>query len=417
MASIGRIVTVGLISLLFALGVDGQATTTAVCTLDPWRIQKVRAHAKWPPHYRQHVMAELSDYEIPAIPKGDLYIGPDVGYSNRCICSSVTYSMVSACGACQGASEIRWSNWIKNCTDTDITLGQYPLSIPPGISIPAWAFLNVTELNTWDPTASLTSHNSGNPDISATSKSKPKSSTNVAAIAGGAAGGVVFIIIIIGLIVFFMRRNRKAGVRMEQIAYPGAMQSPPPSVRPFYPNGTPPVLDQKPYDPSDASTFPKNLVPHHIGSASIPNSEPYTNGPPSQYLASSPYVQPDPYSMLSGAFGQPQTSQHQRGSYKPVGFLTGLLTYQPPTDQPPTYQSPTYQPPTYQPPTYQSPIYQPPTYQPPTYQPPTYQPPTYQPPTYQPPTYQSPTYQPPTYQPPTYQPPTYQPPTYQPPTY
>lgn len=46
-----------------------------------------------------HVILEFS---IPALTQGRQYIGPLEGFATACSCSSVTYSMVSACGACQG---------------------------------------------------------------------------------------------------------------------------------------------------------------------------------------------------------------------------------------------------------------------------------------------------------------------------
>lgn len=41
-------------------------------------------------------------WNVPAITSGSEYVGPLLGESNKCQCSSVVYSMVSACAVCQG---------------------------------------------------------------------------------------------------------------------------------------------------------------------------------------------------------------------------------------------------------------------------------------------------------------------------
>ena len=50
----------------------------------------------------------LTVFNIASLPEGSLYRGPDAGQSNLCVCNTVVYSLVSACGACQGAS-----SWIQ----------------------------------------------------------------------------------------------------------------------------------------------------------------------------------------------------------------------------------------------------------------------------------------------------------------
>ena len=47
-------------------------------------------------------------FDIATLPQGSLYRGPDAGQDNLCVCNTVVYSLVSACGACQGAS-----SWIQ----------------------------------------------------------------------------------------------------------------------------------------------------------------------------------------------------------------------------------------------------------------------------------------------------------------
>ena len=79
-------------------------------------------------------------YELTAIGSGftlqpltsGSYPGPSVGQTNNCHCSSIFYSLISACGACQDGNWItyvrfvaislklilfiRWQQYLKNCT-------------------------------------------------------------------------------------------------------------------------------------------------------------------------------------------------------------------------------------------------------------------------------------------------------------
>ena len=48
-------------------------------------------------------------WEIGPLPQGDLYSGPDAGQDNLCQCNTVVYSLVSACGACQGS---QWTQYV-----------------------------------------------------------------------------------------------------------------------------------------------------------------------------------------------------------------------------------------------------------------------------------------------------------------
>ncbi len=45
-------------------------------------------------------------YSIAPLPLGYSYGGPDSGYSNECICSTIGYSLLGACGVCQGEESL-----------------------------------------------------------------------------------------------------------------------------------------------------------------------------------------------------------------------------------------------------------------------------------------------------------------------
>ncbi|KAG2356136.1 hypothetical protein BDR07DRAFT_1464207 [Suillus spraguei] len=225
------------------------------------------------------------DYSVNSLPSGDHYAPPTASEANNCQCSTVTYSLISACGDCQNATYLTWSSWSYNCTQ--IYLGVYPNNIPSGTAVPNWAYLNVTT-NGFDPvaaqndgdlpestatkaqstvsvpssstaSATLTS-SSGSPTASSTSSNNSKSS-NAGAIAGGVVGGVVGAAIIIGLATwYFIKRRRSTTAPSAAFSDigggPGYSQSVF-SANP-HPFPMPQQMTEQPrlYDPSDPSTFP-----------------------------------------------------------------------------------------------------------------------------------------------------------------
>lgn len=58
----------------------------------------------WTPYLLKVSRESTSEFEIPQLPPGRHYGGPDVGEDNLCTCNTVAYSLVSACAACQGSS-------------------------------------------------------------------------------------------------------------------------------------------------------------------------------------------------------------------------------------------------------------------------------------------------------------------------
>jgi hypothetical protein len=87
----------------------------------------------------------IAEYKLGPLSPGYVYSGPGrpdhSDTANLCLCSTVGYSLFSACGACQGrdwmkcgytvsssqlltadVTVISWSEWIANCTKT----------LPPG---------------------------------------------------------------------------------------------------------------------------------------------------------------------------------------------------------------------------------------------------------------------------------------------
>jgi hypothetical protein len=55
--------------------------------------------------------------EVNSIPVGTHYIGPSPTNATPCQCSTVTYSLVSACGGCQERNFLSWTDWAANCRE------------------------------------------------------------------------------------------------------------------------------------------------------------------------------------------------------------------------------------------------------------------------------------------------------------
>ncbi|KAF9454635.1 hypothetical protein P691DRAFT_806804 [Macrolepiota fuliginosa MF-IS2] len=170
---------------------------------------------------------------VDQVPPGNHYIGPDLTRATPCLCNSVTYSLISACGGCQNRTFIDYATWIQNCVNV-VKTTQYPDTIPNVTEVPSWAFLNISLTgNTFDPTAaeqeaeraaaspsSTTSTTDAFPQSTPPSSSTPaapSSSPSTAdsgglssgAIAGITIGILVFVITVLLLIFWATLRARK----------------------------------------------------------------------------------------------------------------------------------------------------------------------------------------------------------------
>ncbi|KAF8523980.1 hypothetical protein JB92DRAFT_3140622 [Gautieria morchelliformis] len=271
---------------------------------------------------------------VPPLSPGKGYSGPLSGMSNTCICSSVTYSMISACAACQGASFFGWNMWIANCLTSDISISSYPLPISSSISVPTWAYINVSVSGIWDPSAAQNNHSAGAADSSAampTSTSIPHSSSahspNVGAIAGGIVGGVVgLLLVLLAAVCLYRRRIRSSNVALvDQVVHEknafGDQTSPPPKLaaenNAF---STAQTIPPRLYDPSDPSTFPPTPRPSlpvysSSGYAGSVITSPTPTGPFSPSSASPNPISEQHARHLSGGTNIPtvtESTQHGR---------------------------------------------------------------------------------------------------------
>ncbi|KAF8692764.1 hypothetical protein AX14_002414 [Amanita brunnescens Koide BX004] len=213
---------------------------------------------------------------LPPIPGGEAYGSPSGNFANNCTCSSVFYSLASACAACQNADWLPWSIYSQNCSST--FLMQYPETVPNDTDIPHWAYLDVAVEGTFDlnlaslagdtpestapPSATSTSMSSTS-SVSSTSTSLPSSAptassasqsskTATSVIAGCVVGGIVGGTFIAALAFWFY----KSGMASKLIAQMSAQTSGQEMLAssgtrlPFQP------VPRRPYDPDDPTTFP-----------------------------------------------------------------------------------------------------------------------------------------------------------------
>jgi len=170
--------------------------------------------------------------DVDAIPVGTHYLGPTFADATPCRCSTVTYSLLSACAGCQNRDFTSWVNWSLNCPYIDISTFSRP--IPSVVSVPTWAYLNVTVSNFFDPlvaqanatsnaatstTTTTTAQPSATPsnpvDQEPSTNPAPSTSSrsNAGAIAGGVVGGVVFLVAVVGILWILLRRRRESKKR------------------------------------------------------------------------------------------------------------------------------------------------------------------------------------------------------------
>ncbi|KJA28493.1 hypothetical protein HYPSUDRAFT_33907 [Hypholoma sublateritium FD-334 SS-4] len=221
------------------------------------------------------------DFPIPNLTSTQNYLGPIPAAANQCRCSSVFYSVLSACAVCQDALVSTWSFYNENCTEVSVSV--FPPPIPSGIAVPNYAYLDPTAngVNTFNPQiaqsdvgpdSTAVSQPTGVTSTSASGTTLPtsskKKSSNAGAIAGGVVGGVVAVLIIVGLILFLRRRKPVKTTepfdsdKLVAETTPGNISSTIPS--------TP--APAKYYDPNDPTTYPAEpFVPSLYSSPSPPS--------------------------------------------------------------------------------------------------------------------------------------------------
>ncbi|PPR05942.1 hypothetical protein CVT24_006667 [Panaeolus cyanescens] len=263
------------------------------------------------------------------------------GEGSTCRCSTVYYSMLSACAYCQAHDWITWLEQQANCVD--ISDRHLPILIPSNTSIPNYAYADVIanarfdiaaaqamlSATTSSASASGTTFSSATTSHSDTSSSptptntpyipdREKKETNIGAIVGGVIGGLLVVGIVIAVIVYMVVRSRRKPPPHDPALL--SPHSPYPSVVPTSPamsslahGAMPsPQLSGAPklYNPNDPSTFPSAGSPLP---GSSPNSTPAVYPAPSSSISVSPPMMPThPVAWPGGA--DARTKSHYDGA-------------------------------------------------------------------------------------------------------
>ncbi|KAH9973131.1 hypothetical protein BGW80DRAFT_286772 [Lactifluus volemus] len=93
-------------------------------------------------------------FAIGPLPQGYEYGGPDAHENTTCKCSTVVYSLLSACDACQGSGWFRWYDYSTNCTTGEPSASSFVNPVPQGTRVPYWALIDVTVQGTWNSSQS-----------------------------------------------------------------------------------------------------------------------------------------------------------------------------------------------------------------------------------------------------------------------
>ncbi|KAF9527007.1 hypothetical protein CPB83DRAFT_856976 [Crepidotus variabilis] len=279
-------------------------------------------------------------FTLAPLDQGFVYLGPSAANANSCRCSSVYYSLLSACANCQARNFIRWSAYNANCSTVYSQVFTQP--IPAGTKVPAYAYLDVQTSDDFNATLAQNTKGTESTRVqAASSSSKPSAShtaapakkkTNVGAIAGGVVAGVVGLILIAALIAWLVARRRKTKPAVSKpIAYEPVQQSPnmgyAPNQNSMAPYGGMASMSPAPttmshgagmspgpgmspapgtvYDPNDPTTFP--VAEHSTGTGSY-NPYPQHTGTPDHLLHQQSYQggMAQNYTGSTNAGGRPQ---------------------------------------------------------------------------------------------------------------
>ncbi|KDQ06723.1 hypothetical protein BOTBODRAFT_243047 [Botryobasidium botryosum FD-172 SS1] len=230
------------------------------------------------------VIESLDDPMVPYPPPNTTRPSASSRSINACTCSSVGYQLISACGVCQGVTNVlTWSTWHANCPDALVNVKVYPFPVPSRTAFPAWALLDPSTSNIFDVQAAQSVSASGLPDVPAgvtptvvpfpamfltstgtlsrsatsspTNSMTPSSSAipqhastsavNLVIIVGSVVGGVTLVVLAAYLTLFCARRRRQAAADEARGSHPHAytlpMLSPGPIASPVGVYSAPPM--------------------------------------------------------------------------------------------------------------------------------------------------------------------------------
>ncbi|KAH7924770.1 hypothetical protein BV22DRAFT_1163577 [Leucogyrophana mollusca] len=217
------------------------------------------------------------------------YTGPgNTSAANPCLCNTVIYSLLSACGLCQNGTFLYWSEWTDNCAANETLYQQWPASIPSNTEIAPWAYMPLVN-GFWDgPQAqgnacNITASPSPGASTTQTPSNDSTSGNHTGAIVGGVIGGLVGLAALGFLGVFFWRRRSQTIAYQTTPMHDMSDQYHDKSVASHGGRSSQANL-AKVYDPSDPSTFPRSPAPRsQLTGTTVVHSNPgfgqYTGAP------------------------------------------------------------------------------------------------------------------------------------------
>ncbi|KAI0341930.1 hypothetical protein BDW22DRAFT_1358021 [Trametopsis cervina] len=149
MSTTRTLVCIALLAVLIACA--AAQTSNAVCTSEFTWVDNSKGQT--PCHVSAYLATacETHPVVVDALARGGHYAHPAGSNATACRCNTVYYSTISACAACHNASYTTWTSWKEGCGSPIVA--QFPKDIPQDTAIPAWAFLDVTAVNEFDPIA------------------------------------------------------------------------------------------------------------------------------------------------------------------------------------------------------------------------------------------------------------------------
>ncbi|KAH9991382.1 hypothetical protein BJV77DRAFT_1150603 [Russula vinacea] len=270
-------VTAPLVSLVFfsAFSVAQVQVSAPNCTLDTWD-WTFNSLSQTPCTVLANMMATCNggNFTVPSLSPRSRYSGPiDNESGDLCYCSTVGYSLFSACGGCQGQEWITWLEWVANCAKT-LPPMSFPNPVPSGIRVPQWALLDVTKEDCWNakkssivggsilgpsgvsdtPTSSSSASFTGSP----TPSPRKGGSPNTIAIAGVVIGSIAAISTVVTSVFFYRRRPSQETPAIHATAATSQPQLPLSDERTFAPSPlSRPPIKMRLYDPNNPATFPE----------------------------------------------------------------------------------------------------------------------------------------------------------------
>ncbi|KAJ4487762.1 hypothetical protein J3R30DRAFT_844436 [Lentinula aciculospora] len=191
--------------------------------------------------------------QIPALPASNHYTGPSSDQATTCECSTVTYMLISACGACQNRDWIPWQNWSQNCPTIELSI--FPVPVPATIDVPLWTYMNISMINgifnvevaqnnatlsqsTSDSASSFTSLQTSSTFISLSTSvplpvttvnansTPPNSQNHGGAIAGGVVGGLTLLVALALFILWFGVKHKRKVAELSKVPVQTQVTSP-----------------------------------------------------------------------------------------------------------------------------------------------------------------------------------------------